>query len=130
MKKLLPLFLILCIIGCTNLKSKKKYASTVSLYHLAGQTCSCNLYLERYIVSRSFGSTDIDSEYLTDSNSFRIYTGNYDEGNERLEYSCKGDTVYFQKITNKDLGQNWDTFRIIENKIFVLEDLKKWGEFE
>lgn len=130
MQKILLLCLIIFDAGCINFKSKDKYKSTIELCNLAPKTCSCSLYLEHYIVSRAFGSTDIDSEYFTDSNSFRIYTGSYDEGNERLEYTCKGDTVCFQKITNKDLGQNWDTFRIIEKKIYVIKDLKKQGKFE
>jgi hypothetical protein len=130
MKKQLLLCVISVVVGCINYKSKKDLKYTVNLCKLKPETCNCDLYVEGYIISRAFGSTDIYSEYLTDSNSFRIYIGNYDEGNERLKYTCKGDTVYLEKRTNKDLGQNWDTFRIIEKKIYVLKDLKKRGEFE
>jgi hypothetical protein len=130
MKKLLFLILLGGFISCINFKSKNVHKYTIELCNLMPKTCNCNLYVEGYTVLRAFGTTDIDSEYLTDSNSFKIYAGNYDEGNERVKYICHGDTVFFEKQTNKDFGQNWDTFRILEKKVFIPKDLKKLNKFE
>ena len=90
MKGQIFIFLLVGFIGCINFKSRKDHKYTIELCKLKSKTCNCNLYIEGYTVSRAFGSTDIVSEYLTDSNSFRIYMGNFDEGNERLNYNCGG----------------------------------------
>ena len=130
MNNVLVLCLIVAFVSCTNFKSKKDFKYVIKLCKIKPFTCTCNLHVEGYIVSKAFGSTDIYSEYLTDSNSFRIYIGNFDEGNERLVYNCKGDTVFFEKRTNKNLTQGWDTFRVIERKTYLLKDLIKKREFQ
>ena len=132
MKKLLALIILSLLMSCINFRSKKRHTYTVSLLKYRPKTCSCNLYIEGYVV---FGmgalGSDVYSEYLTDSSQFRIYTGSYDENDEKLEYICKGDSIYIEKRTNKGYARDdWNTFKVLENKGYSISVLKKRHIFE
>jgi hypothetical protein len=132
MKKLLTLIIVSLLMGCINFRSKKDHSFTVNLHKYRPMECMCNLYIEGYLV---FGmgalGSDLYSVYLTDSSQFRIYIGNYDENDEKLVYICKGDSVYVEKRTNKGYARDdWDTFKILENKGYSVGDLKKRHVFE
>ncbi len=75
--------------------------------------------------------SDVYSEYLTDSTTFRVYTGNFDDNNEKLDYNCSADSIYVEKRTNKGYARDdWNTFKVLEKKGYSLEDLKKRHVFE
>jgi len=126
------LVLITCLlIGCTNSKSRKDHKYTFNLCKsIPG--CTCGLYVEGYL-SYGMGAlgSDVYSEYLTDSSTFRIYIGNYDEYDEKIKYGCSADSVYVEKRTNKGyVRDDWNTYKVLNRKSYSLADLKKRNTLE
>ena len=131
-KKLSVVFLICLLLGCSHHPKKKDHKFTVNLCKYKPGSCNCGLYAEGYL---SFGmgawGRDEYSVYLTDSNHFRAYIGDFDEENERFEYVCSGDSVYVEKRTNKGYGRDdWSTYKVLDKKSYSLKDLKKGRVFE
>jgi hypothetical protein len=73
--------------GCFH--SKRNYKGTVSLFS-KDIKCNCKLYVEVYNVGIM---NNLNSDYLTDSVNFRIYTGTFDDENGYIYYKCSGDSI-------------------------------------
>lgn len=112
----IKLFLILAcfMIGCSNEKKQSNYKFTI-------HTCS-NLFVE---VRQVFGSGayggDLHSNYLTDSISFRLFIGEYDNYDEGFIYDCKGDSIIVKKIIRKSTTET----KITKEHVLSLKKLKK-----
>ena len=102
-------FLVL-LNGCGN--SQKKHMQTV-------EACD-GVYIEIY---RSFGggalSSDILSEYLTDSLKFRVYVGDFDDFNQYFKYRCDSNYIYIEKVEKNLEGK----IEVIESKVLDLDSL-------
>jgi len=85
------------------------------------------IYLETYSIYRQGAwGTDIFTDYLTDSTSFRLFIDTYDTEDEAISFSVKEDTIiltkyHFTKDREKD---------IVYKKIFPIEELKSINRFE
>jgi hypothetical protein len=77
----------------------------------------------------AFG-TGLNSAYLTDSLNFRIFLGVYDEGNERFEVKCLGDSIVIEKTSTEGIDLRWNDPLLQDKKIYSLKDLKKSKRFE
>jgi hypothetical protein len=77
--------------GCINDKSRKNHKWT-------SKVCD-NLYTETFSTfgQGAFGGDRL-SMWLTDSTSFRIYLGVFDEVEGRIEVECKLDTVFVKQF--------------------------------
>lgn len=118
MKKYACLLLVIInslILSCSNKYDRQDHRRTTELAH--------QLYVETYVVfgSGAFG-TDIVSQYLTDSTSFREYVGTFDEGPEYYYYRVSGDTIYIEKYNSSE-GKN--SKKLLEKKLLLISDLKK-----
>lgn len=116
----MPLVLVVVIFSsCMNKYDKSNHKFTTKIQN--------GYYLETYSVfSQGAFGTDIYSQYLTDSNSFRLFIDTYDTENEAISYTLNEDTIvltkyHFEKNKEKD---------IIYNKIFPIEELKKINRFD
>ncbi|WP_295650449.1 hypothetical protein [uncultured Mucilaginibacter sp.] len=58
---------------------------------------------------------------MTDSTSFRIYTGTFDDENGYIYYKCRGDSIIVEKI-DEDRGTN--TQKTVSKKIYSVKELK------
>lgn len=103
------------IISCSNRHSRKQHKRTTKLTE--------QLYIETYTVSGSgaFG-TDMVSQFLTDSASFREYIGTFDEGPEYYYYQVLGDTVFIEKYKSSE-GKT--PKELLEKRILIISDFKK-----
>lgn len=91
-------------VGCI-----KQYKHTVKV-------CDGKLYVERFNVNPA----GVDADYLTDSLSFRIYVGNWDNEHENFTYGCNADSVFIEKIDASEVK-----FRVLEKRAYSIQDLKK-----
>lgn len=86
----------LILIGCSE---KHKWTTGV---------CENRFFVERFNVNPA----GIDVHYLTDSSTFRIYVGKFDNEHENYSYSCVGDSIVVVKLaddssgTRKTVGRN------------------------
>jgi hypothetical protein len=126
--KNMKLFIVMmCLIFSIGCVKSHKFTSKV---------CDGKFYVEVFYVP--IGSY---KDYLTDSSNFRVYAGMLDADHEVFSFTCKGDSLKIDKSAENDMGLSWqsdsvgrsylkgDTMRIIESKVFNIEDLKKnkWG---
>lgn len=110
------LLLLSCLIFCcSNKYSRKEHRRTTALEN--------NLYIETYTIygSGAFG-TDIVNQYLTDSSSFRVYIGSFDEGPEYYYYQVLGDTVHIEKYKS---SEGKAPKELLEKSILIISEMNK-----
>lgn len=117
---LLLVTISISIVMCTNGRNKKHHKDTTKLIE--------QLYVETYtdFGSGAFG-TDIVSDYLTDSISFRKYVGTFDEGPEYYYYNILGDTIYIEKYKS---SEDKAPKKLLDKRYLLISDLKRTGTFE
>ena len=102
--------------GCINDRSRKNHKLTFKV-------CD-NLYTE---IFSTFGQGalggDRDGKWLTDSTSFRIFLGVFDEANGKIIVECKNDSVLVTQYPD-DLDVN-KHLKSPVTRIYQLNDLKK-----
>jgi len=108
---LILIFTCLAVIGCV-----KKYKRTVNV-------CSNKLYVEIFNVN----TAGVDAHYLTDSLSFRLYVGRFDNEHENFHYMCERDSVVIEKLATVDTS---GIRQVIESRAYKLEDLKNKRNFK
>ncbi|WP_316838582.1 hypothetical protein [Pedobacter gandavensis] len=74
--------------------------------------------------------SDLTYDYLTDSSSFRLFLGKYDETSEILTADIKGDSVIIIKSTNEGQSPEWQSPKVLEKKVYSLKELKEKGQVE
>jgi len=107
-------------------RSKKYYKHTGELCNYQKGNCVCNLYAEYYCVETGYMTTDVNAEYLTDSVNFRKYLDVYDEGDEHINVTCKGDKITVTKTSS----EMWSKPQVLERKTYSLAFLKNQHVFE
>jgi hypothetical protein len=73
--------------------------------------------------SGAFGG-DLMRDYLTDSSTFRIEIGEYDNYDNGIHCRCSADSVYIEKIS----GRN-SKIRIIGTTVYKISELKSKGNY-
>ena len=140
MKKTIILAIAVMAVACTY-RSKKNYIlSTTANRYNHNNGCPVKLYREYYHAFSGFMTSDLNALYLTDSTSFRINLGLYDTEYERINTTCKGDTLKIEKLTKLGymLSDKPDSTYIssiqyskdVETKIYSLKKLKEEGDFD
>ncbi|MHB8208723.1 hypothetical protein [Mucilaginibacter sp.] len=126
MKKYSITLIVFAIMGCVNYMNKQHHLSTVNLHNYQPNGCKLNLYREDYCVygMGALGS-DLNSVYLTDSSSFRVYIGTYDNEDEHIIPKCKGDTMIVKKTANTSSMQEWNFQKVLETKTYSFKKLKQ-----
>lgn len=110
--------LLFLLISCRDEKSKKNYLSTVNV-------CD-HLYVENYSIYKGgVQGGDIHSNYLTDSNNFRIFIGTYDDSRV-FNYECRNDSIIVNTISRIIADNN----RTLSKKYYSLSKLKSSKKFE
>ncbi|NII23908.1 hypothetical protein HB364_02370 [Pseudoflavitalea sp. X16] len=95
----------LILIGCNE-----KYKWTTGL-------CENRFFVERFNVNPA----GVDVHYLTDSSTFRMYVGRFDNEHENFSYSCVGDSIVIVRLAadssgiRREVGRN--TYSIAALKI-------------
>src|SRR4051812_42928764 len=86
--------LLLLICRCRNDRSKKEHHSTTPV-------CDNRLFVETFTIfgSGAYGGDRV-SDYLTDSTTFRIYIGTFDDAHGGYSYQCNGDSVKVYRVVN------------------------------
>lgn len=74
--------------------------------------------------------SDVYSDCLTDSLNFRLYLGTYDEGYERINVTCKGDSVTVKKTSSESVDTYWSDPKTFESCTYSISALKKGHIFE
>ena len=97
---------ILLFTGCV-----KRHRSTTKV-------CGGRLYAECFNVN-PFG---VDENYLTDSMSFKIYIGKFDNEHENFSYVCNGDSIKVLKLTEGTAAG--EKMKRVDSVILSLSDLK------
>ncbi len=128
--KIFYIIIVSIILSCTYNKRNKKYHT--------GTTDICphhHLYVETYTVFAEGGAIGgtMASDYLTDSVSFRIYIGTFEEGEETYLYKCADDSIKIEKIRMDEEGAPYDTKfvrRVIERNSMNIKTLQKQSKFE
>jgi len=95
----------------------------VKTYKFTSHVCNGKLYAENFNVNPA----GVDAVYLTDSLSFRLYVGKYDNEHENFNFGCKGDSVIIKKLASIDTT---GIMKVIETNVYNLKDLKTKGRFE
>jgi len=126
MKKYSLTLIVFAIMGCINYMNKQHHISTVNLHDYQPNGCKLNLYREDY---RVFGmgalSSDLNSVYLTDSASFRIYIGTYNDEDEHIIPTCNGNTIKVKKTVNTTSMPDWNFQKVLELKTYSFKKLKQ-----
>lgn len=93
-KSLITLFVFVYFCSCHIKNNKLEYKWTTKI--------ADSLFVETFRVD-GFGvySTDIVSDYLTDSLNFRIKVGTFSEGDEFLYYQIYDNNIKIKKIESK-----------------------------
>ena len=102
--------------GCKNDKSRKNHKWTYKV-------CD-SLYAEIFSTfSQGAWGGDRDGKWLTDSTTFRIYLGAFDEVEGKIIIECKNDSVLVTQYPD-NLDVNKD-LKAPLTKTFRIKDLKK-----
>ena len=80
-----------------------------------------------YIASANYGQFGVDVDYLTDSSTFKILIGKFDNEHENYSYICQGDTILIYKIAMQDTSS---VMVKVAKMTYSLLDLKKQTKFE
>jgi hypothetical protein len=124
-------FIWLIAITVSICSCKKEYKGTVAVNKYNHDNgCPVKLYREYYCMFSGYQTTDINAVYLTDSTNFRLYLWEYDESNEHINTTCKGDSLYVEKTVNTSEIPEWNWPKIIERKVYDLKELQKQHVFE
>jgi len=126
MAKLRPR-LFYTLILCTS------FIGCIKKYKFTSKVCDKKLFVEVYNVN-PFG---VDTDYLTDSATFRKHIGDWDEEHENYSYSCKGDSVFIMKTVEGNRWARWDSttrtvisnFDTIQTLKFSISELKKLNNY-
>ncbi|MBK0381264.1 hypothetical protein [Mucilaginibacter segetis] len=110
-------------------KARYKITAVVNKYN-NDKACPIRLYREYFLVYSSYMATDVNSVYLTDSLSFRLYLGIYDVDGEHIDTKCEGDTLVVTKKERTSDRSEWNFERITERKTYSLKQLRCNGLFE
>jgi hypothetical protein len=129
---LVQVFVVLvAILIPSHERSKQYYVGTYRLADNTKTNCPCDLYTEYYSVfDQGAWGTGINSVYLTDSLTFRIYLGVYDEGSEHIKVTCRQETIDVLITSEEFIDTSWSKPAIIEHKIYNLTDLEGSKKFE
>lgn len=113
MKKMMFLIgLSFLITGCV-----KQYKGTVKLHER-------NLYIETFNVNPA----GVDCHYVTDSVTFRLYIGKFDNEHENYHYWCRDDSLLVQKIGCNAFTGN---MQVLDSpRSFSLSELKQQKTFD
>lgn len=121
---------IVCCLPSHN-RSKQHYIGSGALCNYKIGNCGCNLYTEHYnVYDQGVWGTGLNSEYLTDSVSFRKYLGIYDEGYEHIHMACKGDSIIVTKTSSEFISTQWSDPKVLERKSYSLSRLRKRNDFD
>lgn len=117
------------VVGCRD--NKKKHLRTLNLCNKNAQSKCKDLHLEIFSdLGVGLPGSDLTYDYLTDSSSFRLFIGKYDDISEILTTDIKGDSVLIVKSTMEGQSQEWQNHKILERKVYSLKMLKKQGKFD
>jgi len=110
------IFVVYAFQGCINDKSRKNHKWTFKV-------CD-GLHTEIFSTfgQGAFGG-DRDGKWLTDSTSFRIFLGAFDEANVKIIIECKQDSVLVTQFPD-DLDVN-KHLKFPVTKVYQLKELKK-----
>jgi hypothetical protein len=121
----LNIFILLAIMSiilfsCNDKYSRKSHNRTTEIKK--------GLFVETFTVfgSGAFG-TDLVTQYLTDSISFRKYIGTFDEGVEYYFYKTSGDTIHIEKYKS---GQNIEPKKLLWKEQLFFSELQKTKTIE
>jgi len=129
MKVIYYCILIFILFGCGN--SQKKHLRTIDICRNESKLPCNKLYVEVFSdLGVGLPGSDLAYDYLTDSSSFRLFIGKYDDASEILTADIKGDSIMIIKSTNEGQSPEWHSPKIIEKKVYSLRMLKKKGKFE
>jgi hypothetical protein len=129
MKVIYYCILFFILSGCRN--SQKKYLRTIDICKNERKLPRNKLYVEVFSdLGVGLTGSDLTYDYLTDSSSFRLFMGKYDDSSEILTVDIKGDSIISVKSTNEGQSPEWQSPKIIETKVYSLRELKKKGKFE
>jgi hypothetical protein len=112
MRILLLVVLICCLFF---MSCRKKHESTEAI-------CS-GLFREVFNVN----PMGVDSHYVTDSTTFRLYVGRVDNEHENYSYTCIGDSLKIEKVAVVDMTS---VLKPIETRYFIISQLKKDKKFQ
>ena len=98
--------LLLLFFGCT-----KKFKTTFKI---------CNDYYAEVFNKNPAG---VGEYYLTDSVSFRVFIGDYDEDHEFYKFKCDGDSIFAFKFIMNDKKEG--EYIMQERSIYNITKLKK-----
>ena len=102
--------------GCKNDKSRENHKLTIKV-------CD-SLYAEIFSTfSQGAWGGDRDGKWLTDSTTFRIYLGAFDEAEGKIIIECKNDSVLVTQFPD-NLDVNKD-LKAPVTKTYRIKDLKK-----
>lgn len=114
--------LSLCLLSSCAFFSEKNYSTTK--IHQATYTPCEQLFMENFIITQqgALGGDYIET-YLTDSISFRVLVGKYNNAHEVLHCICKDRKIIFLLFTNN--GADSSLY-----KTFNLDSLKNTGNYQ
>jgi hypothetical protein len=116
MKKFTVLLLLYVLAGCYDEKSEDNHLFTTKV-------CD-NLYVEIFSVYKGgVQGGDVNSDYLTDSISFRLFVGTYDD-NRNFYYHCHGDSVVIEEISRRSPDY------VFSKRTYSIKQLQKEKKFE
>lgn len=122
MKILIAIFFLLFFTSCYDKYSKKYYHSTTLLKN--------GLFVESFTVYGSGASgTDMITDYLTDSLTFRMYAGTYDQGPEYYYYQINGDSILIQKYKSSSESKSKQK-ELIDKQLYFLSKLKQSNSYK
>lgn len=129
MKIIYYLILIIFLLGCRN--SKQKHLRTIDICQNNNQSDCGKFHLETFNdLGIGLPGSDLNYDYLTDSSTFRLFIGKYDDVSEILTTDIKGDSIIVIKSTSEGQSSEWQDPKILEKKVYSLSKLRKQRKFE
>lgn len=120
MKNYIIIIIILVVIGFVNSRSRDDYKYVLDNEH--------NLSVEVY---KTGLIDDLNAAYITDSTSFRVYVGTFNERHNYFTYKIDGDKIYIEKVEhNLEKKKPENELRVTERKVLNLEKLKSERSFK
>ena len=117
------------LLGCRD--SKKKHLRTVDICENEDKLHCSKLYLEVFSdLGVGLPGSDLTYDYLTDSSSFKLFLGKYDDTSEILTTNVRGDSVIIVKSTNEEQSLEWQSPKTLDKRTYSLKELKKQGKIE
>jgi hypothetical protein len=97
--------LVLLAAGC-----RYKFKYTIKL-------CNSKFYAEVYNINPA----GVDEAYFTDSTTFRVYIGKFDNEHEMFKYVCDGDSITINKMAQDATGR----MKIVGTRVLSVLNLSK-----